>query len=260
MPFFWWETWYWGGTLRFLWFLAANWIWNVSSLQASQRCFENFNLWLLMRGCTTNCTLQGTNISHLGNRKIIFNMPFLGDMLVPWRVVTAPKSGCSQLFWQIYDILISELFLISWLLCTGCSNSLFVVYLPRLDHGSTWRKYTIHLVLVLFLVCFDFWQFPLIEDMSRVDRCFSWAVYSNLSRARALAAAWTNWPPGPTRVVLNSKKHPTKTTLGERICYGCYGCYYCWWFRIRLTSWDKLPTSTGERRISSINSREEVNI
>ena len=32
------------------------------------------------------CTLQGINISHLGKRKIIFKMPFLGDMLVPWRV------------------------------------------------------------------------------------------------------------------------------------------------------------------------------
>ena len=32
-------------------------------------------------------TLQGTNISHLGKRKIIFKMPFLGDMLIPWRVV-----------------------------------------------------------------------------------------------------------------------------------------------------------------------------
>ena len=31
-------------------------------------------------------TLQGSNISHLGKRKIIFKMPFLGDMLVPWRV------------------------------------------------------------------------------------------------------------------------------------------------------------------------------
>ena len=31
-------------------------------------------------------TLQGTNISHLGKRKIIFKMPFLGDMLVPTRV------------------------------------------------------------------------------------------------------------------------------------------------------------------------------
>ena len=32
-------------------------------------------------------TLQGINISHLGKRKIIFKMPFLGDMLVPWRAV-----------------------------------------------------------------------------------------------------------------------------------------------------------------------------
>ena len=31
-------------------------------------------------------TLQGINISHLGKRKLIFKMPFLGDMLVPWRV------------------------------------------------------------------------------------------------------------------------------------------------------------------------------
>ena len=31
-------------------------------------------------------TLQGISISHLGKRKIIFKMPFLGDMLVPWRV------------------------------------------------------------------------------------------------------------------------------------------------------------------------------
>jgi len=31
-------------------------------------------------------TLQGINISHLGKRKIIFKMPFWGDMLIPWRV------------------------------------------------------------------------------------------------------------------------------------------------------------------------------
>ena len=31
-------------------------------------------------------TLRETNISHLGKRKIIFKMPCLGDMLVPWRV------------------------------------------------------------------------------------------------------------------------------------------------------------------------------
>ena len=32
-------------------------------------------------------TLQGIHISHLGKRKIIFKMPFCGDMLVPWRVL-----------------------------------------------------------------------------------------------------------------------------------------------------------------------------
>ena len=37
-------------------------------------------------------TLQGTNISHLRKRKIIFKMPFFGDMLVPWRV-------CSPKLW-----------------------------------------------------------------------------------------------------------------------------------------------------------------
>ena len=30
------------------------------------------------------------NISYLGKRKIIFKMPFLGDMLVPWRVYHHP--------------------------------------------------------------------------------------------------------------------------------------------------------------------------
>ena len=35
---------------------------------------------------TQNDTLQEINISHLGKRKIIFKLPFLGDMLVPWRV------------------------------------------------------------------------------------------------------------------------------------------------------------------------------
>ena len=37
-------------------------------------------------------TLQGINISHLGKRKIIFKMPFLGDMLVPWRVYIPGSS------------------------------------------------------------------------------------------------------------------------------------------------------------------------
>ena len=39
-------------------------------------------------------TLQGINISHLGKRKIIFKMPFFGDMLVPWRVVFKKCQNC----------------------------------------------------------------------------------------------------------------------------------------------------------------------
>ena len=38
-------------------------------------------------------TLQGINISHLGKRKIIFKMPFWGDMLVPWRVISLQKRN-----------------------------------------------------------------------------------------------------------------------------------------------------------------------
>ena len=38
-------------------------------------------------------TLQGINISHLGKRKIMFKMPFLGDMLVPWRVILMYNLG-----------------------------------------------------------------------------------------------------------------------------------------------------------------------
>ena len=39
-----------------------------------------------------NTTLQGINISHLGKRKIIFKMPFLGDMLISWRVIKTKKT------------------------------------------------------------------------------------------------------------------------------------------------------------------------
>ena len=35
-------------------------------------------------------------ISHLGKRKIIFKMPFLGDMLVPWRVIVYGESMNQQ--------------------------------------------------------------------------------------------------------------------------------------------------------------------
>ena len=41
-------------------------------------------------------TLQGINISHLGKRKIIFKMPFWGDMLVPWRVLLMLQKSQSN--------------------------------------------------------------------------------------------------------------------------------------------------------------------
>ena len=44
--------------------------------------------WFFHETLQAKHTLQGINISHLGKRKIIFKMPFLGDMLVSWRVVT----------------------------------------------------------------------------------------------------------------------------------------------------------------------------
>ena len=38
------------------------------------------------KNCPQECTLLGIHISHLGKRKIIFEMDFSGDMLVPRRV------------------------------------------------------------------------------------------------------------------------------------------------------------------------------
>ena len=40
---------------------------------------------------------RGINISHLGKRKIIFKMPFLGDMLVSWRVFS---ESVPSTFWN----------------------------------------------------------------------------------------------------------------------------------------------------------------
>ena len=50
-------------------------------------------------------TLQGTNISHLGKRKIIFKMPFLEDMLVPWRVfiyIYLPSDNSPQILLYLH--------------------------------------------------------------------------------------------------------------------------------------------------------------
>ena len=55
------------------------------------------------------CTLQGINISHLGKRKIIFKMPFWGDMLVPWRVTpshTDRHNIWRSKFWNLTSLFI----------------------------------------------------------------------------------------------------------------------------------------------------------
>ena len=52
-------------------------------------------------------TLQGTNISHLGKRKIIFKMPFLGGyVIVPWRVNYTTLEGIItiHIYGQIWGI------------------------------------------------------------------------------------------------------------------------------------------------------------
>ena len=50
--------------------------------------FLVFGLFVLL----LEVTLQGTNISHLGKRKIIFKMPLKGDMLVPRRLLFQASS------------------------------------------------------------------------------------------------------------------------------------------------------------------------
>ena len=56
-------------------------------LETSQEPLEVW-VWKMLEAKSN--TLQGINISHLGKRKIIFKMPFWGDMLVPWRVTHQP--------------------------------------------------------------------------------------------------------------------------------------------------------------------------
>ena len=67
---------------------------------------------LCSRYSCTSCTLQGTNISDLGKRKIIFKMLFLGEMLVPWRVYHEPKQNFSG----------GLLYLLLSISCTFCSQ------------------------------------------------------------------------------------------------------------------------------------------
>ena len=66
-------------------------------------------------------TLQGINISHLGKRKIIFKMPFFGDMLVSWRVRWINKPiifqgivGCTPIpTWAPYGTSLCKPYIVS---------------------------------------------------------------------------------------------------------------------------------------------------
>ena len=62
-------------------------------------------------------TLQGINISHLGKRKIIFKMPFWGDMLVPWRVAMSKFTALFNRLATVYHRLSTRSFLINTLWC-----------------------------------------------------------------------------------------------------------------------------------------------
>ena len=48
-------------------------------------------------------TLQGTNISHIGKRKIIFKSDFWWDMLVPRRVVNSGKTHETTYVWICFS-------------------------------------------------------------------------------------------------------------------------------------------------------------
>ena len=49
--------------------------------------------------CVVQFTLQGTNISHLGKRKIIFKSALVGDMLVPRREYQLWKTNQNPNWW-----------------------------------------------------------------------------------------------------------------------------------------------------------------
>ena len=59
----------------------------INVVEAKSKLIQKTALYSLSGfGWVNYFTLQGINISHLGKRKIIFKVPFLGDMLVSWRV------------------------------------------------------------------------------------------------------------------------------------------------------------------------------
>ena len=87
-------------------------------VESSLITFNKFNLRILFGDVCfflVLYTLQGTNISHLGKRKIIFKSALVGDMLVPRRVIdsiTQISTGNLGCFFKIHRNL-SDIFHIS---------------------------------------------------------------------------------------------------------------------------------------------------
>ena len=91
-------------------------------------------------------TLQGINISHLGKRKIIFKMPFFGDMLLPWRVVM-PTPAWDIFFFQKPEARAPEVRTARWLpwrsrptqRCDACVMAA-VAWLSARSNGTSKKK------------------------------------------------------------------------------------------------------------------------
>ena len=65
------------------WVVEATPSLKMMPIKSSRSSFFPLQIFLVKK----SATLQATNTSHLGNRKIIFKSAFLEDMLIPWRVM-----------------------------------------------------------------------------------------------------------------------------------------------------------------------------
>ena len=86
-------------------------------------------------------TLQGTNISHLGKRKIIFKMPFLGDMLVPWRVLLMEEIRRSPPGIYIKPCEYWDIYYINWLAVWTVNSMKGLVEKPKDKETTIGEKY-----------------------------------------------------------------------------------------------------------------------
>ena len=85
-------------------FIHPRWLLRVSSVNSISEASEYTAHYILTpkKNSLVDVTLQGTNISHLKKRKIIFKSPLKGDMLVPKTVLFVSKSGTpTKIVWTV---------------------------------------------------------------------------------------------------------------------------------------------------------------